>query len=132
MDKMTKEQTNLFSIIASVLMLVAFFFVKFTFRMGGFSASATPVEMIGRVGWFGTITLIIAMLAPIYTCLYAFRDQKALEPLKPIFVISPVLAFALPLIALGLCLFTMFSDGGWPVILYAVGAAAIFYIGQKS
>ncbi|MCR4958357.1 MAG: hypothetical protein K6B13_07115 [Prevotella sp.] len=125
MDKMTKEQTNLFSIIASVLMLVAFFFVK----MGYLGA---PVEMIGRVGWFGTITLIIAMLAPIYTCLYAFRDQKALEPLKPIFVMGPGLAFALPLISLGLCLFASYIDGGWPVILYAVGAAAIFYIGQKS
>ena len=124
MDKMTKEQTNLFSIIAAVLMLVAFFFVK----MG----HVAPVEMIGKVGWFGTITLIIAMLAPIYTCLYAFRDQKALEPLKPIFVLSPGLAFALPLISLGLCLFASFFDGGWPIILYAVGAAAIFYIGQKS
>ena len=43
---MTKEQTNLFSIIAAVLMLVAFFFVK----MG----HVAPVEMIGKVGWFGT------------------------------------------------------------------------------
>lgn len=125
MEKFTKEQTNLFSIIASVLMLVAFFFVKI-------SHAGAPVEMIGRVGWFGTIALIIAMLAPIYTCLYAFRDQKALEPLKPIFVIGPGLAFALPLIALGICLFASYIDGGWPVILYAVGAAAIFYIGQRS
>ena len=124
MDKMTKEQTNLFSIIAAVLMLVAFFFVKM-----GYGA---PVEWIGKVGWFGTITLILALLAPIYTCLYAFRDQKVLEPLKPIFVLSPGLAFALPLIALGLCLFAMYFDGGWPVILYAIGAAAIFYVGQKS
>lgn len=124
MDKFSKEQSNLFSIIASVLMLVAFLFVKLGY--------ATPVEMIGKVGWFGTITLILALLAPIYTCLYAFREQKALEPLKPIFVLSPGLAFALPLIALGLCLFASFFDGGWPVILYAVGAAAIYYIGQNS
>ena len=124
MDKFTKEQSTLFSIIASVLMLVAFLFVKLGY--------ATPVEMIGKVGWFGTITLILALLAPIYTCLYAFREQKALEPLKPIFVLSPALAFALPLIALGLCLFASFIDGGWPVILYGVGAAAIYYIGQNS
>ena len=124
MDKMTKEQTNLFSIIAAVLMLVAFFFIKMGY--------AAPVGMIGKVGWFGTITLILALLAPIYTCLYAFRNEKALEPLKPIFVISPGLAFALPLIALGLCLFAMYFDGGWSIILYAIGAAAIFYIGQKS
>ena len=35
MDKLTKEQVNLFSIIASVLMLIAFFFVKMGY--------ATPV-----------------------------------------------------------------------------------------
>ena len=124
MDKLTKEQVNLFSIITSVLMLIAFFFVKMGY--------ATPVGMIGKVGWFGTITLILALLAPIYTCLYAFRDVKALEPLKPIFVLSPGLASALPLIALGLCLFASFFDGGWAVILYAIGAAAIYCIGQKS
>ena len=75
---------------------------------------------------------MIAMLAPIYTCLYAFRDVKALEPLKPIFVLSPGLAFALPMIALGLVLLAMFFDGGWPVILYAIGASAMLYIGQNS
>ena len=57
MDKLTKEQVNLFSIIASVLMLIAFFFVKMGY--------ATPVGMIGKVGCFGTITLILALLAPI-------------------------------------------------------------------
>ena len=126
MDKMTKEQTNLFSIIAAVLMLVAFFFVKFM----GFA----PVELLGKkAGWFGTIALIIAMLAPIYSCLYAFRDQKALEPLKPIFVLSPALAFALPLIALCVVFLSMcFSDFGWTLFLYTVGAVAIYYIGLKS
>lgn len=124
MAKLSKEQVNLFTIIASVLMLVAFFFVKMGY--------AAPVELIGKVGWFGTVTLILALIAPIYTCLYAFRDVKALEPLKPIFVIGPGLAFALPLIALGLCLFASYFDGGWPVILYAVGAACVLYVGQNS
>lgn len=124
MEKFTKEQTNLFSIIAAIAMLIAFFFVKLGY--------AAPVELIGKVGWFGTITLILALLAPIYTCLYAFREQKALEPLKPIFVLSPGVAFALPLIALGLCLFAYFIENGWPIILYGLGAAAVFYIGQKS
>ena len=124
MSKLTKEQVNLFTIAAVVLMLVAFFFVKY-----GFSA---PVGLIGKVGWFGTITLILALLAPIYTCLYAFRDQKALEPLKPIFVLSPGLAFALPLVALGLCLFAMRVDGGWPISLYGLGAVCVYYIGQKN
>ncbi len=124
MEKFTKEQTNLFSIIAAIAMLIAFFFVKLGY--------AAPVELIGKVGWFGTITLILALLAPIYTCLYAFREQKALEPLKPIFVLSPGVAFALPLIALGLCLFANFIENGWPIILYGLGAAAVFYIGQKS
>lgn len=126
MDKLTKEQVTMFTIIGVVVMLIAFFFVKI---MGD-----APIGLIGEryVGWFGKITLILALLAPIYTCLYAFRNEKVLEPLKPIFVLSPGLAFALPLIALGLCLFASFFDGGWAVILYAIGAAAVFYIGQNS
>ena len=82
MDKLTKEQIAIFTGVAVVLMLVAFFFVKF---MRGYA----PVELIGEVGWFGAITLVLALLAPIYTLLYALRDLKVLEPvmepIKPIF-----------------------------------------------
>jgi len=127
MEKFSKEQVNLFTIIASVLMLVAFFFIKF----GGKYGSA-PVEMIGEVGWFGTICLILAIIAPVYSCLYAFRDNKALEPLKPIFGISPSLAFALPILAFLLVLFSAcFGYLGWTLFLYAAGAVCVFYIGQR-
>ena len=130
MEKFTKEQTNLFTIIASVLMLIAVFFVKFKIMgMGG----EAPINAIGNVGWFGTITLILAIIAPIYSCLYAFRDQKALEPLKPIFVVSPALAFAMPIIAFMLVLLGMcFGYFGWAMFLYALGAVAVYYIGQNS
>lgn len=123
MDKLTKEQIGLFTAIASVLMLVAFFFVHFSGR--------APVELFEWAGWFGIIALILDMLAPIYLCLYAFRDQKVLEPLKPIFGISPALAYSLPLIALGITMLALFFDGGWAVILYAIGAACAFYIGKS-
>ena len=125
MEKFTKEQTGMFTIIASVLMLIAFFFVHF----GG----QAPVEYFSRgAGWFGIIALILDILAPIYVCLYAFRDQKALEPLKPILGISPGLAYSLPLIALGISLFALFFEYGWAVILYAAGAAAAMFIGDNS
>lgn len=123
MDKLTKEQIGLFTAIASILMLVAFFFIKF----GG----QAPVEYFSRgAGWFSIITLVIAMLAPIYTTLYAYRDQKALEPLKPIFVLGSF-TYALPIVALGLVLLGMFFDGGWPVILYCLGAACVYKIGES-
>lgn len=124
MDKLTKEQIGMFTAIAAILMLVAYFFVD--------AMMQPAVKYLSRgAGWFGIICLIIAMLAPIYTVLFAFRDQKVLEPLKPIFVLSPGMAYALPLIALGLCLFAAFFDGGWGIILYAVGAVAAFKIGQS-
>jgi len=129
MNKLTKEQIGLFTAVACIVMLVAFFFVHF--KIGGGRGSA-PVEGIGEVGWFGTITLIVAMLAPIYTLLYAFRDQKALEPLKPIFVLSPELAYALPLLAFGLVIFGMcFGYFGWTMFLYLAGAVAAYKIGES-
>lgn len=125
MEKFTKEQSSLFTVIACVVMLLAFFFVKLGMQ--------APVEYLSRgAGWFGVITLICAMLAPVYLCLYVYRDQKVLEPLKPIFGISPKLAYSLPLIALGLVLFAMYFDGGWPVILYALAAGCVVFIGSNS
>ena len=106
MEKLTKEQIAIFTGVAVVLMLVAFFFLKFE---GSVARSVAPVEMIGEVGWFGTITLILALIAPIYTLLYALRDLKVLEPvmqpIKPIFAIKPALAYSLPFIAFGLVFF---------------------------
>ena len=125
MDKFTKEQVTLFTIIGVVVMLIAFFFIHF----GG----QAPVEYFSRgAGWFGIICLVLDILAPVYLCLYLFKDTKALEPLKPIMGISPSLAFALPLIALGLTMFSFFFEYGWPVILYGLAGACVYYIGQKS
>jgi len=125
MDKFTKEQVTLFTIIGVVVMLIAFFFIHF----GG----QAPVEYFSRgAGWFGIICLVLDILAPVYLCLYLFKDNKALEPLKPIMGISPSLAFALPLIALGLTMFAFFFEYGWPVILYGLAGAAVLYIGQNS
>lgn len=124
MEKFTKEQVGLFTVIASVLMLVAFFFVHF----GG----QAPVEYFSRgAGWFGIIALVLTLLAPIYAVLFAYRDQKVLEPLKPIFVLKPCQAYALPLVALCIALFAMLFDGGWAVILYALGAVAVLFIGKS-
>lgn len=129
MEKLTKEQIAIFTGVAVVLMLVAFFFVKF---MRGYA----PVELIGEVGWFGAITLVLALLAPIYTLLYALRDLKVLEPvmepIKPIFTIKPALAYSLPMIAFGLVIFSAcFSDFGWTMFLYLAGAICAYAIGKK-
>ncbi len=129
MDKLTKEQIAIFTGVAVVLMLVAFFFLKF-------EGSYAPVEMIGEVGWFGTITLILALIAPIYTLLYALRDLKVLEPvmqpIKPIFAIKPALAYSLPFIAFGLVFLGMcFGYNGWPIFLYLIGAICAYFIGKK-
>lgn len=127
MNNLTKEQIGMYTAIAAVIMLIGFFVVKF--NLGFFSVA--PVELIGKTGWFGTVCLILALLAPIYTCLYAYRDKKVLEPLKPIFSIKPALAYSLPLIVLGLIALGAFIDGGWPVILYAVGAICVACVGNS-
>lgn len=125
MEKFTKEQVTLFTIIGIIVMLIAFFFIHF--------AGRAPVEYFSRgAGWFGIICLVLDILAPVYLCLYLFKDNKALEPLKPIMGISTGLAFAMPLIALGLTILAMFFDGGWPVILYGAAAGCVLYIGQNS
>lgn len=123
MEKLTKEQVSLFTALASVLMLVAFFFVRFQGK--------APIELFDRVGWFGVIVLILDLLTPIYLCLYAYRDWKALEPLKPIFGIGPSLAYSLPLIALSVTLFAIFYEYGWSVILFAIGAICTYCIGKS-
>ena len=128
MEKFTKEQTPLFTVIACIVMLLAFFLVS----MGG----VTPFEALkeGYVGWFGIILLIVDMLVPVYLCIYAYRDQKALEPLKPILGISPKLAYSLPLIAVGVTLLSyfMFMAESWSVILYFAAACCAFFIFKNS
>ena len=125
MEKFTKEQVTLFTIFGIIIMLIAFFFIHFMGR--------APVEFFSRgAGWFGIICLVLDILAPVYLGLYLFKDNKALEPLKPIMGISRPLAFALPLIALGLTMFALFFDYGWPVILYGLAGACVLYIGQNS
>lgn len=129
MNKLTKEQIGIFTGVAVVLMLVAFFFLKFN---GG----DAPVELIGEAGWFGAITLVLALVAPVYTLLYALRDLKVLEPvmqpIKPIFAIKPALAYSLPLIAFGLVIFAMcFGLGGWPIFIYLIGAICAYSIGKN-
>ena len=129
MNKLTKEQIGIFTGVAVVLMLVAFFFLKF-------NGSVAPVELIGEVGWFGAITLVLALVAPVYTLLYALRDLKVLEPvmqpIKPIFAIKPALAYSLPLIAFGLVIFAMcFGFGGWPIFIYLIGAICAYSIGKN-
>ena len=128
MEKFTKEQKPLFTVAACAVMLLAFFLVD----MGGI----TPFKALskGYVGWFGIILLIVDMLVPVYLCIYAFKDEKALEPLKPILGISPKLAYSLPLIAVAVSLLSyfMFTAEAWAIILYLVAACAAFFIFKNS
>jgi len=131
MEKLSKESVSLFTVIACIAMLVAFFFLPAISFFGG---SATPLKlMTDGAGWLGVIVLVIDMLVPFYLCLYAYRDQKALEPLKPIFAISPKLAYSLPLIALAVSLLVVFlGSESWAIILFAIAACCAYYIGQSA
>jgi len=127
MNKLTKEQVSLFTVIASIVMLVSFFLVKFSGK--------TPFEILsdGYVGWLGIVLLVVDLLVPIYLCIYAYRDNKQLEPLKPIFNISPKLAYALPLIALGVTVLVFLMEfSAWAILVYAIGACAAVYISQNA
>ena len=87
MNNLTKEQVRLFSVIAGVLMLIAFFIPA---KIDYFSVSFFDMLFSSYlpVGFWGTLALIIMLLMPIYIILYAFKEEKALEPIKPIFVSS--------------------------------------------
>jgi len=126
--KFTKEQTSLFTVIAAVVMLLAFFVFKY---MG-----LTPWELLSKgryIGWLGYVFLILFLLMPVYLCLYAYRDTKPLEPLKPILGLPAKWVYAAPLILWGVFIIYMFIDSGAASIwVYLLAAAAVFYIGQKS
>ena len=127
MDKFTKEQTSLFTVIAAIVMLLAFFL----FKMPGF----TPWEMLykGYIGWLGYIFAILFLLTPIYLCIYAYRDTKALEPLKPITNFSPKAVYSFPLILWCVfILYTFIDNGSAAVWVYLLAAVAAYFIGQKS
>ena len=127
MEKFTKEQTSLFTVIACLVMLLAFFLVN--------NQGITPFKMLsdGYVGWFGVILLIVDMLVPVYLCLYAYRDNKALEPLKPILGISPKLAYSLPLIAWGATMLLYFLEMNfWAILLFLIAGCCAWFICYNS
>ena len=133
---LTKEQINLYSIIAGVVLLVCFFFLPgATVSAYGFSASASMSKMLfeGGGGFLLVIGLILAFLAPIYLILYCLKDKEALAPLKPIFVLDRkvtgiILAVAAVLVLIGVFATDMVSPG-FGTWLYVIIAAGLCYLG---
>jgi hypothetical protein len=133
---LTKEQINLYSIIAGVVLLVCFFFLPgATVSAYGFSASATMSKMLfgGGGGFLLVIGLILAFLAPIYLILFCLKDKEALAPLKPIFVLDRkvtgiILAVAAVLVLIGVFATDMVSPG-FGTWLYVIIAAGLCYLG---
>lgn len=133
---LTKDQVNLYSIIAAAVLLVCFFFLPgAVVSFMGFSESATMSRMLfgGGGGFLLVIGLILAFLAPIYLILYCLKDKEALAPLKPIFVLDRkvtgiILAVAAVLVLIGVFATEMVNPG-FGTWLYVIIAAAICYIG---
>jgi hypothetical protein len=133
---LTKEQINLYSIIAGVVLLVCFFFLPgATVSAYGFSASASMSKMLfgGGGGFLLVIGLILAFLAPIYLILFCLKDKEALAPLKPIFVLDRkvtgiILAVAAVLVLIGVFATDMVSPG-FGTWLYVIIAAGLCYLG---
>ena len=130
--KLTKEQTSLFTVIAAIVMLLAFFVFKFSF---GFGRGITPWEILtkGGIGFLGYVFLILFLLMPIYLILYAYRDAKPLEPLKPILGLPSKWVYAAPLILWSILVVYMFIEmGAAAAWVYLIAAVAAFFIGAKS
>ena len=133
---LTKEQINLYSIIAGVVLLVCFFFLPgATVSAYGFSASASMSKMLfgGGGGFLLVIGLILAFLAPIYLILFCLKDKEALAPLKPIFVLDRkvtgiILAVAAVLVLIGVFATDMVSPG-FGTWLYVIIVAGLCYLG---
>ena len=139
MNKLTKEQVRLFTVIPSVLMIVAFFIkIDLGMMLGGYrgsygvslwdclTSSAIPV------GFLGTLILLLFLLVPIYLILFAYRDTKSLEPLKPIMKISPKVAYIIPIVMfVGLIVIGAMYASATPIWLYLLGAIAIYFIGTS-
>lgn len=131
----TKEQINLYTAIASVVLLVIFFALPAaTVSFMGYSAgSASMVNMLSGGGFLFTIGAILALVCPIYLLLDAFKENDALKSLKPIFVINRklagiLLAVGAVLVLIGV-LVTEFVSPGWGLWLYVIVAACVCYLG---
>lgn len=128
MDKFTKEQSSLYTVIAAIVMLLAFFL----FKLGG----STPWEMLTKgygIGWLGYIFLVLFLLTPIYLCIYAYRDTKVLEPLKPITNFSPSVVYAFPICLWCVFILYFFIDSGMASVwVFLLAALAAYFIGKKS
>ena len=132
---LTKEQINLYTAIASVVLLVIFFALPAaTVSFMGYSAgSAAMVNMLSGGGFLFTIGAILALVCPIYLLLDAFKDKEALKSLAPVFVINRklagiLLAVGAVLVLIGV-LVTEFVSPGWGLWLYVIVAACVCYLG---
>ena len=135
---LTKEQVNLYSIVAGAVLLVCYFLLpamKVSFF--GFSGSASMSKMLFEgsdgAGFLLIIGLIVAMLAPIYLILFCLKDKEALAPLKPIFVLDRkmtgiILAIAAVIILVGI-LVTDIVTPGIGTWFYLIIAAGVCYLG---
>lgn len=135
MNNLTKEQINLYTAIASAVLLVIFFFLpaaKASF-MGFDAGSAAMVQMLSGGGFLFVIGAILTLVCPIYLILDAFKDKEALKALAPIFVINRklagiLLAVGALLVLLGVFV-TEFISPAWGLWIYVIIAACVCYLG---
>jgi len=137
MNNLTKQQIRIFTIVPCVLMLVAFFVsVDLGTMLGGWGSYKVSLWtlMTGDmpIGFWATLILILFLLCPIYLILYVFRDEQALQPLKPALNISPKVAYVIPIVLFVLLLFIgSLKAGLTPLWMYLLGAIAIYFIGTS-
>ena len=139
MSKLTKEQVRLFTVIPSLLMIVAFFIkidlgVIMNGNSSGFGVSLWDCLTASGInaGFLGTLILLLFLLVPIYLILFAYRDTKSLEPLKPIMKLSPKTAYIIPIVMfVALFVLGAMYAGITPLWLYLLGAIAIYFIGTS-
>lgn len=140
MSKLTKEQVRLFTVIPSILMIVAIF-IKVDPGMivsgtpAGFGVSLWDI-MTGNgtsFSFLGSVLMILFLFVPpVYLLLYAFRDTKALKPLEPILKLSPTVAYIIPVILfLALIVIGALFGGITPIALYLLGAIVLGCIGMS-
>lgn len=132
---LTKEQINLYTAIASVVLLVIFFALPAASAsfMGYSAGSFSIVNMLSGGGFLFVIGAILTLVCPIYLILDAFKENDALKGLKSIFVINRKLAGILLIVGALLVLLgvfvTEFISPAWGLWLYVIIAACVCYMG---
>ena len=140
MNNLTKEQINLYTAIASAVLMVIWLAIpSMSLDAGFYSQSFNMVNALSGLGFLYTLIMLLLLLCPLYLLLFSFKEK--MPGLKPIFVLDRkvagivlaavavvfiIMLFAIKPSVYGVSIPLSPAFGAW---LYLIIAACVCYLG---